>query len=496
MLQNQASGRAGMPDVSSHLSVLGVLSFLLACGPAAVDPAAAASCAYVTDYDSGELAVVDLAERRVVDRVRVGNGPVDVAVTPDGAFAYVTNFLADTVSVVSTARNAVVATIDTEDAPSGVAVRRNGAAVYVAHHVSDSILVIDPLRQSTETVIRIPPGSCSPADRCGLNGVAVGPDDRYAFVVSARKVGIQYQIRLFVIDTAINDFALLLLDFGNLALFGDAQPPGPLPGSVAALPNGSLVLASDWLRLKVRVFDGAGTSQSTPFDELQVFDLAAAPDSQTVYATTVACEYNGALLFCRGTVELLDPATRAVRGAVDTTECEPYDPLRCIGGTCPEAARCFATGVAVSADGSEVYALDYHTATLSVIDSRTQLVAATVAVGGGPVGLAVAEVSGGCVPAPTQTPTATSTAPRTPTVTRTATAVASRTPTERPVLGPCVGDCNEDGAVAVSELVRGVAIGLGRISIDACAKIDVNGDRAAGIDELVRAVAASLRGCR
>ncbi len=47
--------------------------------------------AYVTDERRGELAVIDLAARRVVRRVLVGPGAHDLAVRPDGARVWVTH---------------------------------------------------------------------------------------------------------------------------------------------------------------------------------------------------------------------------------------------------------------------------------------------------------------------------------------------------------------------------------------------------------------------
>ena len=75
---------------------------------------------------------------------------------------------------------------------------------------------------------------------------------------------------------------------------------------------------------------------------------------------------------------------------------------------------------------------------------------------------------------------------------------ANETPTIAPTTTPhaaCVGDCDGDGAVAVDELVRAVAIALGNEPTSACASIDANGDGVVTIDELLAAVAHSMDGC-
>jgi hypothetical protein len=59
----------------------------------------------------------------------------------------------------------------------------------------------------------------------------------------------------------------------------------------------------------------------------------------------------------------------------------------------------------------------------------------------------------------------------------------------------CVGDCNHNSAVAITELVTLVNIALGSDGITVCAAGDANGDAAITIDEIIRAARASLSGC-
>ncbi len=59
----------------------------------------------------------------------------------------------------------------------------------------------------------------------------------------------------------------------------------------------------------------------------------------------------------------------------------------------------------------------------------------------------------------------------------------------------CVGDCNIDGRVVISEMVLGVGIALGQTSLADCPAIDPGGDGGAEINELVQSVANGLHGC-
>lgn len=80
----------------------------------------------------------------------------------------------------------------------------------------------------------------------------------------------------------------------------------------------------------------------------------------------------------------------------------------------------------------------------------------------------------------------------TPTPTATASPSPSTTPTR---IALCVGDCDDNRNVAVSELVTGVNIALGRAGIEICSVFDTSGDGIVAVNELVAAVASALRGC-
>jgi len=84
-----------------------------------------------------------------------------------------------------------------------------------------------------------------------------------------------------------------------------------------------------------------------------------------------------------------------------------------------------------------------------------------------------------------------STPTATPTRTPTPEPSATLTPTPR----PCVGDCDRDGSVSVSELVTATRIVLGSWEFSRCAAADPDGNGVIGIEELVSAVDASLHGC-
>ncbi len=59
----------------------------------------------------------------------------------------------------------------------------------------------------------------------------------------------------------------------------------------------------------------------------------------------------------------------------------------------------------------------------------------------------------------------------------------------------CVGDCDGDGTVSVSELIRGVNINLGNQDVSVCPAMDDNSDGSVAVNELIKAVNNNLNGC-
>jgi plastocyanin len=59
----------------------------------------------------------------------------------------------------------------------------------------------------------------------------------------------------------------------------------------------------------------------------------------------------------------------------------------------------------------------------------------------------------------------------------------------------CAGDCNDDGAVTVHDVLAAVNVALGIADIGTCSAADVNGDGKIIIDEILDAVNSARAGC-
>lgn len=122
--------------------------------------------AYVADFNSNTVSVIDTASNTVVATIPVGDGPYGITFLPDGSRAYVSNYDGHSVSVIDTASNTVVATIAVGNGPLDLAARADGARVFVASRGPGTISVIDT---STNTVLTTISGLSSP------QGLAIWP---------------------------------------------------------------------------------------------------------------------------------------------------------------------------------------------------------------------------------------------------------------------------------------------------------------------------------
>jgi YVTN family beta-propeller protein len=78
--------------------------------------------AYVANFHSKNVSVIDTSNNTVTANVSVNRDPKEVAVTPDGKFVYLTNSGSKNVSVIDTSNNTVTANVSVGSYPIAVAV--------------------------------------------------------------------------------------------------------------------------------------------------------------------------------------------------------------------------------------------------------------------------------------------------------------------------------------------------------------------------------------
>jgi len=304
--------------------------------------------AYVANSGSDSISVINLSTNTVVQTIPLPLGafPQEIAATPDGRKLYVTNIGNGTVSVINTATNAIKRTIILPGAagPQGIAITPDGLRAFVVDNFNNNIVVISVL---TDTVIVSIPisGSLSAWD------IAISPDGLTAYITDDGASG-----NVFVIDT---------LTYALIAIV----PTGGSGAGVTFTPDGS----------KVYMTDPPGNAfaiNTTTFAVAPViwpiFPPVAGPWDVAVHPSGVYAYFTDYFFFGGGSTVLVVDTTTDIQTGVIHVGIDP-------------------TEVIFSPGGSRAYVTHFSTpGSVSVIDTATSTVIASIPVGSNPYGIALA----------------------------------------------------------------------------------------------------------
>ncbi len=226
--------------------------------------------AYVTNYASSNLSIVDTTSKEVIASVETGSSPVGVAVSPDGADAYVANSFSNSVTVIDTKTFATRRiALPHHTYPSSIAISPDGARVYVAGNnpIPDFgtarcyVFVIDTSSDEVMDSIRVPYPMA----------LTVSPDGSKVYVASGGS-------SLYTISTA-DDTVM------NTLFLANTGPQQPITGGVAVTPNGKRVFMDDGSDNRIFEVD---TTQNKVVAKIQAGllpgVLAVTPDGSQLWA--------------------------------------------------------------------------------------------------------------------------------------------------------------------------------------------------------------------
>lgn len=289
--------------------------------------------------------------------IAVGDFPLEVAFSPDGSRAYVTNFVSNTVSVIDTATDTVIATVPVGQRPVGVAVSPDGARVYAASGVTNRISVIDAASNTVGSTITTP---SSLAGYVVFHPVAgrgraytLGPDRVLVIDTVSNTVVGAIAIGDFVTNLAISpDGSRLYVTkmFNDLVSVIDTTTDAVVSGiGVGRLPD-DLVVSGDGTRIyvgsdTVDVIDaerlGPIAAVTIPASSNGIPDqpggVAVTPDGVAIFATNPFSD----------SVSVIDPASNTIVALVPV-------------GDAPGR-------IEVSPDGTRVYVLNTVGDTVTVL---------------------------------------------------------------------------------------------------------------------------------
>lgn len=239
------------------------------------------------------------------------------------ARAYVTNACDTAVDVIDLDTNKVVATVPVDPLPRGVAITPDGARVYVVSSLNGIVSVIDT---GTNTVVATIPVGGFPTE------VAITPDGARAYVA------IPVSNTVAVIDTETNTVV-------------DTIVIGAFPIGVAITPDGT----------RLYVPNDFNESQT-----IKVFDTA----TNALVATIIPFRFTVGVVFtpdgARGYVEQPNEFLDVIETATNTVVIDALQP------------NVVHSQLAITADGTRLYATAVEVRAVSVIDTSTNAVIHTI----------------------------------------------------------------------------------------------------------------------
>jgi YVTN family beta-propeller protein len=163
-----------------------------------------AESSYLPNSPGSAVAVIDTSTHGVIGRIPVGQSPHGLALTPDGTKLYVANFFSGSISVVSTATNTELRKIvvgNTYTAPRDVAVLPGGDKAYVTLFAfgGNTVAVINTMNDTLLPAITLS-GGVSP------EALALSPSGNRAYVCATD---------LFIIDTTTDTVAGSITNLGG-----------------------------------------------------------------------------------------------------------------------------------------------------------------------------------------------------------------------------------------------------------------------------------------
>ena len=343
---------------------------------------------YVLCQQSAEVRVLDAATYAVIQTIAVGRVPRGFSLSPDGTRLFVTNSWDDTLSVIDTGTLAVVATWPVGAEPSSVVEDRAAKHLFVANRISNDVAVLDAQTGAEEK--RLLAGR-------GASYLALSPDGSRLYAthvypnVLPHRTGLENRMapesEITVIDTAravVTDrmplhgvagvFHLAFSADGRLGAVAEYHPKNLVP--LAHLEHGGAFAYT------LTVFGAdVGKPVEVPLDELeryasQPFGVVIAPDKSRLFVTIGGSECVLVIDVPR-LLRFIHTHPRPETGsfAQDLSASGNYVVARIPVGHNPR-------GLALTSDGRKLFVANRLEDTISVIDTRTNHVASTIALAG------------------------------------------------------------------------------------------------------------------
>ncbi len=334
---------------------------------------------FVVCEGTDEVVAFDTATGRILRRIPVGHVPKAVSFSPDGKHLYTPNSWSDSVSEIDAASLEVIRTLPAGAEPNAAVTDRAGAFLYVANRIGNDVSVID-LREGKECN-RLVAGR-------GASYLALDGDGRHILATHIYpKIGefrAQPESEITVIDTdrqvvverrALHNsagvFHVVTSTDGRLGIAAEIRPKNLVP--LAHIEHGGVFANS------LAVFgEDIGETVHVPIDELDryyttPFDVVIAPDKTAAYVSTTGSDSITIIDIPRMLAHVRSTDRRAL--ATDLSASANYVSGRIAVGQGPK-------GLALAPGGKRLYVANRTGDTISIIDTVSRKVTATLSLGG------------------------------------------------------------------------------------------------------------------
>jgi YVTN family beta-propeller protein len=333
---------------------------------------------YVLCQQSETVRVFDAASYAPIKTIAVGRVPRGIALSASGARLYVTNSWEDTLSVIDTQTLSVVATWNVGAEPSGVVADRAGERIFVANRISNDVAVLDANTGVEQKRLLAGRGASyltmSP-DGSRIYCTHVYPNPSPHRTAPESEITVIDTDRALVIDriplrSIAGVFHLAFSADGRLGAVAEYHPKNLVP--LAHLEH------SGAFAYTLTLFGAdVGKPVEVSLDEMehyasQPFGVAIAPDKSRLYVTIGGSECVIAI-DVQKLLHFVNARPRPEDGsyARDLSASANYITTRIQVGHNPR-------GVSFSRDGRRLFVANRLEDTISVIDTRSNRIAATI----------------------------------------------------------------------------------------------------------------------
>lgn len=152
--------------------------------PAGISIDRAGKRMYIVTRENNSLYVVNLADKKIIQRLPLGHELFTCLLSPDNQELYISSWGGDQVLVYNTSQMKLVDSVRVGDNPNDLCITQKGQYLFVANANDNSVSVIDIRKRKVLEVLNAalypnaPSGSTS-------NGLALSPDEKTLYIANA-----------------------------------------------------------------------------------------------------------------------------------------------------------------------------------------------------------------------------------------------------------------------------------------------------------------------